>query len=434
MGSAKPYFSIVVPTRNRPDLVTYPLTSLREQTFTDFEVILCDNHTGQPCKHVFDRHADERFRYVVPETPLNMQDNWDFACSHARGEYVAVLMDKTVFRPRSLEIAAETLGKMPADLISWWDEAYRLTNESSSYGMGTYTPLHQARPAAYFDAHQELIRRYKVDVRRGWEGNHYYLGKINFGAYRRTLLERIRKRLGRVFFPIAPDYTSMLAALALCESSVDLGQPLRMAIHSVVGNGFMSRKPENFIKFLRSADPTGELLASLPLPGIFVAVHNTVACDYVTMKQRLSEEMADVELDKANLAIRVREDLETQVCWPDDALRRQQYRFWESAVNKLPLEGRMRVRLQQIRRLYNAYRTNVVEEVKGLKRDCVVGIRDAMPDRMRDFIKEKLRKPGTAPTNNVPTYECQSVNEAARLADAYYEKQLASTSPVRTAA
>src|SRR5215203_5193076 len=97
-----PFVSIVVPTRNRPDFVRCALESIRNQTFADFEVIVVDNHTGVPCRAVFDSVADDRFRYVVPDRPLAMYENWELGYRLTTGDYVTVLIDKTVLRRRAL--------------------------------------------------------------------------------------------------------------------------------------------------------------------------------------------------------------------------------------------------------------------------------------------------------------------------------------------
>ena len=59
---------------------------------------------------------------------------------------------------------------------------------------------------------EELARRFENAERRGSDRIHYVRGKIVFGAYSRRLLDRIRTQAGRLFYPLAPDYTSMVPA------------------------------------------------------------------------------------------------------------------------------------------------------------------------------------------------------------------------------
>ncbi len=64
-----PRFSVVVPTRDRPDLLAFCLQSLAAQTFADVEVVVADNPTTAPAREVFDRWARPGWRYIRPDAP-----------------------------------------------------------------------------------------------------------------------------------------------------------------------------------------------------------------------------------------------------------------------------------------------------------------------------------------------------------------------------
>ena len=91
VNKKNPFFSIVIPTRDRPQYLSYALQSLLLQSFTDFEVIVCDNYTENSSDRIFREYSDERFKYITPPSPLQMHDNWEYAFNFARGEYVTVL-------------------------------------------------------------------------------------------------------------------------------------------------------------------------------------------------------------------------------------------------------------------------------------------------------------------------------------------------------
>lgn len=100
----RPFVSVVIPTRDRRTFLQYCLQSLRLQSFADFEVIVSDNFLRRSSKRVFDQLADSRVSYVKPKLPLSMCDNWEHGCEFATGEYVTVLIDKTILRPSALEL------------------------------------------------------------------------------------------------------------------------------------------------------------------------------------------------------------------------------------------------------------------------------------------------------------------------------------------
>ena len=148
-----------------------------------------------------------------PSKPVAMHDNFELACEAATGEYVAVVIDKTVLHPSALEVAASALEHDPhVDIVNWWEPGYDPLDESLDPKPGRFLPSAAVVEPERFDPHAELARRFLNEERRGVDPILYFRGKIVFGAYSRRLLERIRAQAGRVFHPLAADYTSMVPA------------------------------------------------------------------------------------------------------------------------------------------------------------------------------------------------------------------------------
>lgn len=53
-----PKYSVIIPVYNRIDEVDDLLKSLSQQTFADFEVIIVEDGSSQPCDGVVKRYAD----------------------------------------------------------------------------------------------------------------------------------------------------------------------------------------------------------------------------------------------------------------------------------------------------------------------------------------------------------------------------------------
>jgi hypothetical protein len=177
----------------------------------------------------------------------------------------------------------------------------------------------------------ELRGRFSMASRRGMDPVQYVRGKIVFGAYSRALLDRIREHTGRLFHPLAPDYTSMVPACALAGEALDVGRPLLVSYNSTRSNGRRQGvDPVHARRFIEMADPT--VIAALPIPGLYTAVDNVVAYDLVSSAARLPAGTAP-ELDFANLLRRAREDL-AGVAWADPAERAAQYAILEAAERR----------------------------------------------------------------------------------------------------
>jgi cellulose synthase/poly-beta-1,6-N-acetylglucosamine synthase-like glycosyltransferase len=331
-----PRFSVLVPTRDRPDLLGFCLEGLAQQTFPDVEVVVADNPVELPAREVFERWRRDGWHYVRAPQPLTMHDNWEFGLQHTTGELVSVAIDKTILQPSALELANRVLEDDPeADLVSWWNDGYNPDDEAGELGDGILIPTPQTRDPGRFDAAAELRKMFSLDERRGADPIHYFRGKIVFGAYTRALLERIRHRCGQVFFPLTPDYTSRVAALALTRGAIDIGRPLLVSYNSRRSNGQRVGSTASFAKsFVLGTAP--EALRQLPIPGLYASVHNLVAHDCATSAARLAPEPLP-ELDRENLVRRAREDLDALV-WDSTKERDAQYALLEAEEDRLEIE------------------------------------------------------------------------------------------------
>jgi hypothetical protein len=330
-----PRFSVVVPTRDRPDLLDLCLQALAAQTFGDVEVVVSDNPTTAPAREVFDRWARPGWRYVRPDAPVPMHDNFERAVDEATGDHVAVVIDKTVLHPSALDVAQRALAATPADIVTWRNEGYHPLDDAHESAQGHFRLSTAVEAPAPYDPAAELARRFRNDERRGLDPVHYVRGKIVFGAFSRALLDRIRSATGRLFHPLAPDYTSMVPACVLAEGAVDVGRPLLVSINSLRSNGRRQGvDPVHALRFIELADRA--IVELLPIASLYTSMHNVVAYDLASSAARLPAGAAP-PLDLPNLVRRAREDL-AGVAWTDDGVRREQYALLEDAERRYGVE------------------------------------------------------------------------------------------------
>jgi hypothetical protein len=391
-------FSVVVPTRDRPDLLEFCLESLAAQTFDDAEVVVSDNATSLPARDVFDRWARPGWRYVTPERPVPMHENFERACAEAVGDHVAVVIDKTVLHPSALELVGGALKDDPADIVTWWNEGYHPADEAHELGKGRFHPTARIVPPSLYDPAAELAGRFGNATRRGADPARYVRGKIVFGAFSRALLGRIREHTGRVFHPLAADYTSMVPACVLADRALDMGRPLLLSYNSARSNGrLQSVDAGHARRFIEAADPA--IIDALPIPGLYASHHNVVAYDLVSSAARCPQGTTP-PLDVANLLRRIREDL-AEVVWSDPAERAAQYAILEAA------EAREDVRpAPPERRPRRSVRTALAEEL----------VRLPSVERLAYFA---LGRAAEAPRTYTSPFE------AARAADRYYAGSVA---------
>ena len=113
MSSDNPFFSIVIPTYNRANLISATLQSIQLQEFAAFEVLVIDDgSTDNTPEVVLPFLADPRFDYF-PKENAERGAARNYGLVRARGEYVLFLDSDDLLHPNHLStlraaIAAQT--------------------------------------------------------------------------------------------------------------------------------------------------------------------------------------------------------------------------------------------------------------------------------------------------------------------------------------
>jgi glycosyltransferase involved in cell wall biosynthesis len=100
----KPMVSIVIPTYNmRHDFFEECLKSALAQTYSNFEVVISNNHSTNNIEAVLERFNDDRIRVYKPLKHLPLVPNFAFAASKAHGEYISFLSSDDWLYPYFLD-------------------------------------------------------------------------------------------------------------------------------------------------------------------------------------------------------------------------------------------------------------------------------------------------------------------------------------------
>lgn len=109
--------SAVIPTRNRPDLVSRAVRSALEQTCGDLEVIVVIDGADEATEHVLSEIDDTRLRVIVLKQSLGGAEARNAGVAAANGEWIAFLDDDDEWLPekiaRQLEIASTSSKLFP---------------------------------------------------------------------------------------------------------------------------------------------------------------------------------------------------------------------------------------------------------------------------------------------------------------------------------
>ncbi len=86
-------FSVLLPTRNRLDLLTYAIETVRRQDYDDWEIVVSDNASEQDIAGFIRSLNDPRIKYVRTQAFIPVTDNWNNALMNSSGDYIIMLGD-----------------------------------------------------------------------------------------------------------------------------------------------------------------------------------------------------------------------------------------------------------------------------------------------------------------------------------------------------
>src|SRR5262245_29502743 len=112
-----PFFSIVIPTFNRSELLPYAVKSILQQTFEDFEIIICDNCSGDDTPQVSQQFTDPRVTYVQTPRHFVIADSWEYGRSHATGQLIMMLSDDDALVRTALKRFADEALQQDSDFL-----------------------------------------------------------------------------------------------------------------------------------------------------------------------------------------------------------------------------------------------------------------------------------------------------------------------------
>lgn len=133
-----PYFSIIVPTFNRPDEVDELMTSLTKQTNKDFEIILADGTPDEKLVPIIEGFMSKLNVQHLHRPYLGISDSRNLGCQHAKGQYFIFLDSDCVLPETYLDNVLKGLTENKFDAFGGpdaADESFTPLQKAISYSM-----------------------------------------------------------------------------------------------------------------------------------------------------------------------------------------------------------------------------------------------------------------------------------------------------------
>jgi glycosyltransferase involved in cell wall biosynthesis len=265
-------FSVLLPTRNRLDLLKYAVETVRRQDYADWEIVVSDNFSDEDIGGWVRSLGDERIRYFRTERFVPVTENWNNALTKATGDYIVMLGDddglmKGYFSSLRREVerhgdpdfiyTSALLYAYPR-VLPGHPDGFLQTYDSADFLRSSTEPFWLGRE----DAHALVRESLRFKVRFGYN--------MQFALISRRLVDAMRSK-GDFYQSPYPDYYAMNAMMLVAERILVVPRPLVTIGISPKSFGFYyhNDREQGGVEFLKNLpdDAVAQRVRSTILPG-----------------------------------------------------------------------------------------------------------------------------------------------------------------------
>ena len=132
------FFSIVIPLYNRPDEIKELLASLSQQTYTSFEVIIVEDGSSKPAKHIVQSFSSRLDIHYFEKKNEGQGFARNYGFERAKGDYFIVFDSDIIVPSGYLEVVKRSIEENKWDAFGGPDaahESFTTIQKAISYSM-----------------------------------------------------------------------------------------------------------------------------------------------------------------------------------------------------------------------------------------------------------------------------------------------------------
>ncbi|MBV1703237.1 MAG: glycosyltransferase family 2 protein [Hyphomicrobiales bacterium] len=245
----KMLISIVIPTRERSEYLRYTLASCTRIDDTNIEIIVSDNASADATAKIVAQAADDRIIYLRTPRRLSMRENFEFALSHANGDYVFMLGDDDALIPNQFNRIRRVLEQHAPDTLTGTTVLY---GWPTKYGPATHGRFKLFYKSTFGDVNLITGEALREEIQRNGAVISDNLPRIYGGFASRKIVEKLKSKTGQVFMGSSPDIYFMFASTAVVDKHIRVTHPLFIGGASPKSNG------ASYYEWLRRSGPAKE--------------------------------------------------------------------------------------------------------------------------------------------------------------------------------
>ncbi len=104
-----PKVSVIIPTHNRAEFLRVAITSVLNQTYQDFEIIVVDDASTDKTREIVQTFNDGKIKYVRHKVNKGDAGSRNTGILNSRGDYLALLDDDDEWLPEKLQMQVDVL-------------------------------------------------------------------------------------------------------------------------------------------------------------------------------------------------------------------------------------------------------------------------------------------------------------------------------------
>lgn len=286
----RPFFSIIIPTRNRSAIVTKAIESVINQQFKDWELLIIDNDISDATELAVKKYLNEKIKYFRTGN-LPIYDNWEYGINKTNGRYITVLEDKGQLFPDSLEIIFQTIQTYKVPIVSWGkslSEEFKNENELET---------------KYYSSSELLQYFLSLSLRHSIK----MLPRFLNSCCESSIIAKSRDtKVGRVFAQYDPDYTSAFMQLAFFEGVIYIKNPLvYYDMRYSNGVAFQYKLTDSFeyndlLRLTFKNDINMDCICNLTPLKIPTIIYNALINDYLSIREKIGGKLKYFEVNLYN--------------------------------------------------------------------------------------------------------------------------------------
>ncbi len=232
-----PKICVIVPTRERADTLAYTLQTCVQQEYGNLEILVCDNFSQDNTFDVVASFTDTRIKYINPQCRLSMADNWEYAISHVKADYVTILGDDDGLLPNSISDLANLVGQHNHPIVTWAKVEYCWPNYIDQNLKGFISiPLRNKLVSVKSSIALKHIYKFFLGYSHG---PCIYNSLVSMSS-----IKQVIERDGRLFQAACPDVYSSLALASVSKCYLFSTWPFSINGASAHSNGTSHVRPD----------------------------------------------------------------------------------------------------------------------------------------------------------------------------------------------